>query len=73
VAVGSKLIKALDSRAGKKLRAACDGKVRRLAWGGMFGSGVVVVTSIQDSTSSGLVPGSSYSCCIRDLRALVHK
>jgi hypothetical protein len=33
---------------------------------------VIVVTS-QDSTSSRLLPGSSYSCCIRNLHALVHK
>jgi hypothetical protein len=26
----------------------------------------------QDSTSSRLLPGSSYSCCIRNLHALVH-
>jgi hypothetical protein len=27
----------------------------------------------QDSTSSRLLPGSSYSCCIRNLHALVHR
>jgi hypothetical protein len=34
---------------------------------------IVIAITIQDSTSSGLLPGSSYSCCIRNLRALVHK
>jgi hypothetical protein len=33
---------------------------------------VIVITN-QDSTSSRLLPGSSYSCCIRNLHALVHK
>jgi hypothetical protein len=37
------------------------------------GVGVVVVVTNQDSTSSRLLPGSSYSCCIRNLHALVHK
>jgi hypothetical protein len=32
----------------------------------------VVITN-QDSTSSRLLPASSYSCCIRNLHALVHK
>jgi hypothetical protein len=34
---------------------------------------VVIVIANQDSTSSRLLPGSSYSCCIRNLHALVHK
>jgi hypothetical protein len=33
---------------------------------------VIVITNL-DSTSSRLLPGSSYSCCIRNLHALVHK
>jgi hypothetical protein len=33
----------------------------------------VIVIKNQDSTSSRLLPGSSYSCCIRNLHALVHK
>jgi hypothetical protein len=36
-------------------------------------SPIVNVITNQDSTSSRLLPGSSYSCCIRNLRALVHK
>jgi hypothetical protein len=34
---------------------------------------IVLVITNQDSTSSRLLPGSSYSCCIRNLHALVHK
>jgi hypothetical protein len=34
---------------------------------------IVIVITNQDSTSSRLLPGSSYSCCIRNLHALVHK
>jgi hypothetical protein len=34
---------------------------------------IVIVVANQDSTSSRLLPGSSYSCCIRNLHALVHK
>jgi hypothetical protein len=34
---------------------------------------IVIVITNQDSTSSRLLPGSSYSCCIRNLNALVHK
>jgi hypothetical protein len=34
---------------------------------------MVIVITNQDSTSSRLLPGSSYSCCIRNLHALVHK
>jgi hypothetical protein len=34
---------------------------------------IVIVVTNQDSTSSRLLPGSSYSCCIRNLHALVHK
>jgi hypothetical protein len=34
---------------------------------------VIIVITNQDSTSSRLLPGSSYSCCIRNLHALVHK
>jgi hypothetical protein len=34
---------------------------------------VVIVITNQDSTSSRLLPGSSYNCCIRNLHALVHK
>jgi hypothetical protein len=33
----------------------------------------VIAIANQDSTSSRLLPGSSYSCCIRNLQALVHK
>jgi hypothetical protein len=32
---------------------------------------IVIVITNQDSTSSRLLPGSSYSCCIRNLHALV--
>jgi hypothetical protein len=32
-----------------------------------------IVITIQDSTSSRLLPGSICSCCIRNLHALVHK
>jgi hypothetical protein len=32
---------------------------------------IVIVSTNQDSTSSRLLPGSSYSCCIRNLHALV--
>jgi hypothetical protein len=38
-----------------------------------FPTVTVVVIAFQDSTSSRLLPGSSYSCCIRNLHALVHK
>jgi hypothetical protein len=38
-----------------------------------FGSVIVIVVTNQDSTSSRLLPGSSYICCIRNLHALVHK
>jgi hypothetical protein len=31
---------------------------------------IVIVITNQDSTSSRLLPGSSYSCCIRNLHAL---
>jgi hypothetical protein len=34
---------------------------------------IVIVITNQDSTSSRLLPGSSCSCCIRSLHALVHK
>jgi hypothetical protein len=34
---------------------------------------VITVITYQDSTSSRLLPGSSYSCCSRNLHALVHK
>jgi hypothetical protein len=34
---------------------------------------VVVVVTNQDSTSSRLLPGSSYNCCIHNLHAFVHK
>jgi hypothetical protein len=34
---------------------------------------IVIVITNQDSTSSRLLPGSSYSCCIRNLHALVYK
>jgi hypothetical protein len=34
---------------------------------------VVIVITVQDSTSSRLLPGSSYSCSIRNLHALVSK
>jgi hypothetical protein len=34
---------------------------------------IAIVITDQDSTSSRLLPGSSYSCCIRNLHALVHK
>jgi hypothetical protein len=34
---------------------------------------IVIVIANQDSTSSRLLPGSSYSCCIRNLHALVYK
>jgi hypothetical protein len=34
---------------------------------------VVIVITNQDSTSSRLLPGSSYSCCMCNLHALVHK
>jgi hypothetical protein len=33
---------------------------------------VVIFIAFQDSNSSRLLPGSSYSCCIRNLRAHVH-
>jgi hypothetical protein len=36
-------------------------------------SPIVIVITNQDSTSSKLLSGSSYSCCIRNLHALVHK
>jgi hypothetical protein len=36
-------------------------------------SAIVIVITNRDSTSSRLLPGSSYSCCIRNLHALVHK
>jgi hypothetical protein len=32
---------------------------------------IAIVFSNQDSNSSRLLPGSSYSCCIRNLHALV--
>jgi hypothetical protein len=35
--------------------------------------GINIVVLNQDSTSSRLFPGSSYSCCIRNFHALVHK
>jgi hypothetical protein len=56
-----------------------------LLWPGLCGSSMVwpmrlpmlasIVSAItnQDSTSSRLLPGSSYSCCIRNLHAIVHK
>jgi hypothetical protein len=34
---------------------------------------VVIIFTIQNSTSSRLLHGSSYSCCIRNLHALVHQ
>jgi hypothetical protein len=34
---------------------------------------VFVFVAFQDSTSSRLLPGSSYNCCIRNLHAFVHK
>jgi hypothetical protein len=34
---------------------------------------ITIVNTNQDSTSSRLLPGSSYSCCICNLHALVHK
>jgi hypothetical protein len=34
---------------------------------------IVIVITNHDSTSSRLLPGSSYSCCIRNLHALVYK
>jgi hypothetical protein len=34
---------------------------------------IAIVITNQVSTSSRLLPGSSYSCCIRNLHALVHK
>jgi hypothetical protein len=39
----------------------------------MLASVVVVAGKFRDSTSSRLLPGSSYSCCTRKLHALVHK
>jgi hypothetical protein len=39
----------------------------------LYFSVIVIVVTNQDSTSSRLLPGSSYSCCIRNLHALVHK